>query len=493
MHALVVIANPADWPGEFPGASVIAARAYLGDRQWGAERGVRVVNLCESLRYQSLGYYVSLLAEARGHKPLPRVSTIEDLKSQNLVRLITANLDAEIDRALAPIKSERFELSIYFGRNLAHRHDALARLLFDALQAPLLRAEFERRDGHWHIRSLRPLALSDVPPAHRDFMTEAASAFLSGRLRRLRKTGDARFEIAILHDPANTEPPSNPRAIQKFIDAGEAIGLRAVLITRNDYARLTDFDALFIRDTTNVNHYTYRFARRALAEGMVVIDEPDSILKCNNKVFLAELLARHDIPTPKTLLIHRDNIGDILKTLRLPCVLKQPDSAFSLGVVKAETEAELDRLLRKLLARSELVIAQEWLPTEYDWRIGVLDRRALFVARYYMVPGHWQIVQHQSENTWREGATEAVALSEAPQDVVALGVRAANLIGDGFYGVDIKRTRGRAVVIEVNDNPNVDAGNEDGVLRDALYREVMGTFMRRLEARAARNLAGRRQ
>jgi glutathione synthase/RimK-type ligase-like ATP-grasp enzyme len=71
-------------------------------------------------------------------------------------------------------------------------------------------------------------------------------------------------------------------------------------ITRADIGRLPEFDALFIRDTTFANHYTYRFSRRATAEGLVVIDDPDSILKCNNKVYLAELLIRHNIPAPRT-------------------------------------------------------------------------------------------------------------------------------------------------------------------------------------------------
>jgi len=38
---------------------------------------------------------------------------------------------------------------------------------------------------------------------------------------------------------------------------------------------------------------------------------------------------------------------------------------------------------------------------------------------------------------------------------------------------------------EVNDKPNVDAGNEDGVLHDALYREIMGVFLRRIRSSAA--------
>jgi len=38
-------------------------------------------------------------------------------------------------------------------------------------------------------------------------------------------------------------------------------------------------------------------------------------------------------------------------------------------------------------------------------------------------------------------------------------------------------------VIEVNDNPSVDAGNEDGVLKDALYLEVMTVFAHRMARR----------
>jgi glutathione synthase/RimK-type ligase-like ATP-grasp enzyme len=39
------------------------------------------------------------------------------------------------------------------------------------------------------------------------------------------------------------------------------------------------------------------------------------------------------------------------------------------------------------------------------------------------------------------------------------------------------------VVIEVNDNPNIDAGVEDAWLGEDLYRQVMLEFLRRLEAK----------
>jgi glutathione synthase/RimK-type ligase-like ATP-grasp enzyme len=481
---LIVVDNPRDWPLDIPGVSVVSARAYLTDPAYGEGHPVKAFNLCRSYRYQSLGYYVSLLAEARGHKPLPRVSTMEDLQSQNLVRLLTEDLDELVQKSLAPIKSDSFELSIYFGRNVASRHEALSHRLFSRLQAPLLRAHFERRRDRWHLRSVRAIAASDIPSPHHDFVVEAATAYFMGHRRLVPKRPAPRFDLAILHDPDNPEPPSNARAMQQFEKAAGEVGLAVELITRADLGRLTEFDALFIRDTTYPNHYTYRFSRRAAAEGLVVIDDPDSILRCNNKVYLAELLTRHNIPAPRTLMVHHGNVGQIIPGLGLPCVLKQPDSSGSLGVARVESESELLTKVDALLQKSELIVAQEWLPTEFDWRIGILDRRPLFVCKYFMAAGHWQIVRREpGHRGYEEGQVQAMAVAEAPEEVVKLALKAANLIGDGLYGVDIKQVGNRCYVIEVNDNPNVDAGNEDGVLKDALYREIMGSFVRRIEAR----------
>ncbi len=480
MSTLIVVDDPDDWPAGGAGLTVVPARSYLADPAFGEDRAARVVNLCRSYAYQSLGYYVSLLAEARGHKPWPRAGTIEDLQSHNLIQLLTGQLSQLVEQTLAPLKSDHFELSVYFGHNLAHRYDVLAGQLFALLQAPLLRARFERTRGHWRTRSVRLLGILELPEEHRRFAFEAAVNHFTGRNRQNNGSGPRSFDLAILHNPQGRNVPSNAAALEKFAAAASALGMRPHFITLADFARLPEFDALFIRDTTFVHHYTYRFARRAQAEGLVVIDDPDSILRCNNKVYLAELLAHHNVPTPRTLVIHRGNVDRIVPMLALPCVLKRPDSSFSVGVDKVESEQELRTMVANLLEKSELIVAQEWLPTEFDWRVGILDRRVIFVCKYYMADGHWQIIDH--DNGRREGRTEALAVGEAPEDVVRIALQAANLIGDGFYGVDIKQTANkRCCVIEINDNPNVDAGNEDDVLKDALYREVMAVFLRRLE------------
>src|SRR3546814_6413725 len=121
---------------------------------------------------------------------------------------------------------------------------------------------------------------------------------------------------------------------------------------------VAEFDALFIRETTAVNHHTYRFARRAAREGLVVVDDPLSILRAANKVFLAQLMERHRIPQPKTVLLHTRNVKMVGRELGFPCVLKQPDSQFLKGVISVESETEFRRAANEMLERSDMIIAQ---------------------------------------------------------------------------------------------------------------------------------------
>jgi glutathione synthase/RimK-type ligase-like ATP-grasp enzyme len=97
------------------------------------------------------------------------------------------------------------------------------------------------------------------------------------------------------------------KALRKFIRAAEAVGMSAEIITKDDYAKIVQFDGLFIRDTTYIENHTYRFARKAEGEGLVVMDDPQSILRCTNKVYLAELMARHGVAIPRTVVAHEDN------------------------------------------------------------------------------------------------------------------------------------------------------------------------------------------
>lgn len=480
MPTLIVVNNPKDWPLQFPGVELVSARAYLTDPNYAKRANTKVFNMCRSYRYQTTGYYVSLLAEARGHKPLPNVPTMLDMKSQTIVRFVSEDLDELIQKSLAGIKSNKFTLSIYFGQNLAKHYGKLSQALFKLFPSPFLRAQFVH-STKWQLMSVGPIAASEIPEEHRSFVMQVAREYFESNRSNLAKRDTPRYELAILHDPSDPNAPSNEKAIQRFTRAAESLDFGVELIDKDDYGRIAEFDALFIRETTSVTHHTYRFARRAVAEGLVVVDDPESILKCSNKVYLAELLERNKVATPETIIVSSvDQVDAIAGELGLPCILKQPDSAFSLGVIKVADKAELAREVERMLEDSDLILAQRYLPTAFDWRVGVFEGQPLFVCKYHMAGSHWQIIEHAQSGS-RFGAVETLAVEFAPPHVVKTAVKAANLVGDGLYGVDLKEIDGKCYVIEVNDNPNVDAGYEDSVLKDELYLRIMRIILRRLE------------
>jgi glutathione synthase/RimK-type ligase-like ATP-grasp enzyme len=104
-----------------------------------------------------------------------------------------------------------------------------------------------------------------------------------------------------------------------------------------------------------------------------------------------------------------------------------------------------------------------------------------------MATQHWQIIlREKSSGSREEGGVETVELAAVPPAIREAALAAANLMGDGLYGVDLKEVDGNPVVIEVNDNPSIDAGYEDAVLGDGLYRKIMADFRRRLDQQRRR-------
>ncbi|MCC5859823.1 MAG: RimK family protein [Ectothiorhodospiraceae bacterium] len=484
-EVVVVVEDVRDWKPYYPSERVITADDYLFAAE-AAPSGARVINLCRSYRYLSLGYYCSLLAEARGHKVVPTVRTINDLAHRAIYSLETEDLDGLLQKQMHKADTptdDRYILDVHFGRTANAALADLARQVFEAFTVPLLRVEF-RYQGRWRISAIRAGAIHRLTESQEDHFAEALDAFSRHVWRRQRRRRRFRYDMAILHDPEERLPPSNPRALKNFIRVGRSLGLDMELIHKGDFAQLGEYDALLIRETTAISDHTYRFAKKADSEGLVVMDDPNSILRCTNKVYLADLLRNNKVPAPATRILHSRRPADLEAlgaALGFPLVLKIPDGSFSRGVVKVEDAASLRMRARELFQRSDLILAQEYLYTEYDWRIGVLNRKPIFACQYFMSRGHWQIVQHGPQGAVREGGARAFPTTEVPADVVRHAVRAASLIGDGLYGVDVKQSNGRCVVIEVNDNPNLDAGIEDGYLKDDLYRVILEEFIRRLE------------
>ena len=481
MSGLVVVDQRGDWPVEIPGVDVVTAWNYLTQDEFTRIRGARVYNLCRTFSYQTTGYYVSLLAGARGHRILPDITTVQDLKLAESPSVLNDEIEELMQKSLARLGSSEYVLNVYFGDSPYIRHEKLARALFNLFPAPLLQAKFVWRGDEWRVDTLNPVALGEVPATHHEFLYQTARDYFTRRRSPRKKRDSTRYDLAILVNEDEKEPPSNARALKAFEKAAEDLGFSVDFIDKSDYGHVAEYDALFIRETTAVNHHTYRFSRRAAREGLVVVDAPESILRAANKVFLAQLMDRHRIPQPKTLLVHRANLNEVVRELGFPMVLKQPDSQFSKGVIKVEDAASFRRETQKFLERSDLIVAQAFEPTDYDWRVGVLDGQPLYACRYFMAKQHWQVVKRDKNGAKREGDHETLDIVNVPKQVLNVAVQAARAVGDGLYGVDLKQFGNVVKVIEVNDNPNIDYGVEDLVLKEQIYRRIMAYFVKKLD------------
>ncbi len=488
---LVLVERLDHWKGVMEGVPVVTAAEYLVDPVWQQKKGLRVVNLCRSQKYLGEGYYCSLLAEARGHKVIPSVRTLLDLSRKSLYSLETEDLDSRVARILGRrhkgVETRVFSVTMMFGHSPVKDLQTLGRELFELFRAPLMRVTFEMR-GVWRISGIRSIGIRDLDPGQEEVFGSALTAYLSKRWRAPRRKRQGVYDLAILHNPDEKMPPSDAPALKRFLSAAKRHGLDAELITAKDFGRLGEYDALFIRETTSIDHHTYRFARKAASEGLVVIDDPDSILLCTNKIYLADLLKSHRVPVPETVVVRAGGLDELETRLSYPMVLKVPDGSFSLGVFKAENRQQLEQVSRRLFKNSDLLLGQAYTYTPFDWRVGVLNGRALFVCQYFMSSGHWQIYDHGGQE--QNGDHRTFAVQDAPPAVVEMALRAANLIGRGLYGVDLKETAEGVVVIEVNDNPNIDHGVEDQILGERLYDHVMEEFLNRIEA--AKSIPGRK-
>jgi glutathione synthase/RimK-type ligase-like ATP-grasp enzyme len=482
MRNILVLDSPDRLKLQGVNAEIVSTRDYLSSDFPDTKGSVRVYNLSYSTRYQSLGYYVSLLAEARGHAPRPGVDTLRDLRMILVARSFTEDIDERVQSSLADVKDDSARFRIFCGKTTDKGREKLARDLYRLFPSPILEVQFIRKT-RWQLASIRPMTLKQLDEAEFQFFEKALQDELIRKERKVKPGRRFLYDLAVVTDPKEENPPSDPEALELIAEAAKDAGFFVETIHTGDMGRINEFDAVFIRQTTAVNHPIYQLSRLAFAEGLVVVDDPWSILRSANKIFLAESLDRARLPSPQTWVLTRHDLSiKGIAHIHHPCVLKIPDGSFSKGVRKSSSREETLSILGEMLKQSDLILAQEFLPSDYDWRIGILGNQPLFACKYFMAQGHWQIYNWSSTDGSVTGNSETVPLYQVPPLVLDTALKAARLVGDGLYGVDLKQIGDRVMVIEVNDNPNLDAGIEDHVEGEALYRKIAMFFRERIES-----------
>ncbi|MFA4859223.1 RimK family alpha-L-glutamate ligase [Methanoregula sp.] len=254
-------------------------------------------------------------------------------------------------------------------------------------------------------------------------------------------------------------------ALIRCRDVAENLGHNVDFLFPVDINKIKKMDALFIRARTDPMNVTYVAARMASSHNIPVIDDPQSIQICGDKINMYSHLIKNHVALPKTVFLSRHDLNaecvtNLFAELGTPLIVKEPSTSFSLRVEKVNDVESFIRVARRFNRLSDWIVVQQYIESKYDWRVGVLDGKLLYICKY-TIPSVTFKIQASVNGHIVYCGVESVPPEAVPPHVIQLGIDAANAIGHGLYGVDIKNNNGDACVIEVNDNPSIESGEDD--------------------------------
>jgi glutathione synthase/RimK-type ligase-like ATP-grasp enzyme len=273
-------------------------------------------------------------------------------------------------------------------------------------------------------------------------------------------------------------------ALMRLGQVAQRLGHRVDVLFRADMYKIPQYNALLIRAVTDPMNSTYVASRLAQLHGLRVIDDPDSIMICCDKVNMYRYLMRHHVPMPETAFLQDTDLtpqmgAQLLERMGSPLVLKAPNSCFSLYVERVSTPRDFVRVSRRFLRRADRLVVQQFMTSEFDWRVGVLAGEVLYVCQYLIPKRRWKILTYTEAGRVITGRIRGFDIAKVAPKLFHTAVQAASAVGNGLYGVDLKQVGDDFVVIEVNDNPTIAEGEEDQRapwLYERLIRYLVGEW-----------------
>ena len=112
-------------------------------------------------------------------------------------------------------------------------------------------------------------------------------------------------------------------------------------------------------------------------------DAQDAVQKTFIKAWQQRHTLRHDGTDNERAWLYRIAYRtslDMLRATKRAAAYPTPEPLEQDPGISEELRAALDEMFR----HSSVLLAQEFIPTEFDWRIGLLDGEPLFACKYYM-------------------------------------------------------------------------------------------------------------
>lgn len=194
-------------------------------------------------------------------------------------------------------------------------------------------------------------------------------------------------------------------------------------------------------------------ARRLESEGIRLFNSADAIEICDNKILTAAALSGK-IATPKTIISPKtfEGVGynnlnfveNATRVLGLPLIIKEAYGSFGAQVYLAKTLNEAKNIITSLGHKD--FIMQEFISesTGRDVRVNVVGGKVVSAMERY------------NENDFRSNISNGGNMKKIvlTPEIEAIAIKAAEIIGLDFAGVDVLFGNDGPIVCEVNSNPH---------------------------------------
>jgi ribosomal protein S6--L-glutamate ligase len=213
---------------------------------------------------------------------------------------------------------------------------------------------------------------------------------------------------------------------------------------------LSKYDAIIPRISNNMTRYGTTIVRQFEMAGTYTTASSIAITRTRDKLRSAQILAKHGVPTPKTVVSRNTaDIDDLIDEIGLPCIIKLASGTHGNGVVLAETRRMAKSALQAFYLTNDdgtNILLQEFIKESAG-----TDIRAFVVGSKVVASMKRQSLDDDFRSNLHKGGEGSVVKLTDEEKKVA--VKAAKVMGLHIAGVDIMRSNRGPLVLEVNASP----------------------------------------
>jgi ribosomal protein S6--L-glutamate ligase len=210
-------------------------------------------------------------------------------------------------------------------------------------------------------------------------------------------------------------------------------------------------DAVIPRIGATYTFYGAAVVRQFEMAGIFTLNDSQSISRSRDKLRSLQLLSRAGVGLPTTSFAHStQDIDGLLDVVGgPPVVVKLLEGTQGLGVVLAETKKAAESVISAFRQLDANILVQEFIKEARgaDIRAFVVGGKVVAAMKRQGPAGDFR------SNLHRGGRAEGVKLTPAER---ATAVRAAKTMELNVAGVDLVRSEGGPMVLEVNSSPGLE-------------------------------------